>query len=390
MSTSLLYHAFGVRDYRCVRTKYEAGVWCLCLIARRRPVAALPADRRTFGGKVFSRGDFAPCRSAAKVSNWRRGFLGWRVRTAELSARRPSALPNRDGATLTLRVMEQLIDQLEEEGSGAVVSALGQTLGRVRDPEILQTAASALTPALEDDSWNVRERAAIVLGELLSRTPDPATVDAAALALLVTLENHHQDVRAAAATALGKILRRGEDPQIAKGTIVALLETLEDDAAVVPRAGAGALGKAFSADVDPELGKRAVKLLVAMVEGQNSRLGGDLEAIGALGRIVAVQKSPELARTAVPPLIEAVQHKSQPYRFRASRALGRIISAVADTEIVGKIVPLLITDLQSKGRSLREHAAWALSQVDSGEARDALRNAGFDPDHPPRPPMLDY
>ena len=67
MSTSLLYHGFGVRDYRCVRTKHEAG------------------------GVVFvidRKAETCRCVACGSANVWRQGVVTRKFRTVSIGKKR--------------------------------------------------------------------------------------------------------------------------------------------------------------------------------------------------------------------------------------------------------------------------------------------------------------
>ena len=66
MSTSLLYHGFGVRGYRYVKTEYVEGGMVLHRDAATRSVSLFGLwVEQTFRRVASARGGFAACRSAA-------------------------------------------------------------------------------------------------------------------------------------------------------------------------------------------------------------------------------------------------------------------------------------------------------------------------------------
>lgn len=297
---------------------------------------------------------------------------------------------------------------------------LGQILSDAHDPETIQAAALSLIAKLNDDRSDVRACAASALGHILGGGEDPQITKEAIEALLTALENDSAVVRLHVVGALGRSLSRVAEPTLGRRAVMLLLAMLEDPDA--------------TADEEAET-RKIPGLLIRKktVLRQFTRdtvrvtniLQKDLEAFKALGRIIAGLKSAELAQTAVPPLIEALEHDRQPYRFSASSALIRIVSAVADPELARTVIPPLITALADKDRSVREHAAeafgrifsgaaepelaqkamqplvaalednnmgvrnraaWALVKIGTEQAKDAVRNAGFDPDRPPSVP----
>jgi transposase len=67
MSTSLLYHAFGVRDYRCLSTKY----------VRRGVIFTIERKAETYC-----------CAACGSPNVWRRGVVARRFRTVPIGSKR--------------------------------------------------------------------------------------------------------------------------------------------------------------------------------------------------------------------------------------------------------------------------------------------------------------
>ena len=76
-------------------------------------------------------------------------------------------------------------------------------------------------------------------------------------------------------------------------------------------------------------------------------------------------------------------------REHAAEALGSIFSASAEPELAQQAVQPLLAALEDKNTGVRNRAAWALVKIGTKQARDAVLNAGFDPDHPPSVPTRD-
>ena len=65
MSTSLLYHAFGIRGYEYVRTEYRGGEVIFTIDKDARPSGVQRAGRETFGLVGELSGSSGRCPSAA-------------------------------------------------------------------------------------------------------------------------------------------------------------------------------------------------------------------------------------------------------------------------------------------------------------------------------------
>jgi HEAT repeat protein len=299
-------------------------------------------------------------------------------------------------------------------------SALGQILSDAPPPATIQAGALSLIEALKDDHPDVRAAAASALGQILGSGEDPQISKKAIEALLTALENESGMVRLHVAGAVGRALSHVPDLTLGRKAVPLLLAMLREPYAKNEK------------DLEAAKPQKVLtreKIMPMPLTGSTVRLTNilhkDLAAIEALGRIIAALKSAELAQTALPPLGEALQNQRQPYRFHASLALVRIVSGVTDPQFTRQVVPPLITALQDNDASVREHAAealgsifsasaepelaqqaaqplvasledknagvrnraaWALVKIGTKEARDAVRNAGFDPDHPPSVP----
>ena len=99
MSTSLLYHAFGIRGYKYSRTEYDNG----------QVIFTIHQEPETYrcsacgSSQVISRGQverrFRSCPSAAERRSWPLPSHAWNVRCVGWCVRSMSPSPTRGGAT---------------------------------------------------------------------------------------------------------------------------------------------------------------------------------------------------------------------------------------------------------------------------------------------------
>ena len=100
MSTSLLYHAFGIRGYEYVRTEYQDGqmIFTIQPGPQRLPLLGL-RRRRGHVAAGTSSGGSDPCPSAAGRPSWSCPSRASNVRPAAWCARSRSPSPTPGGAT---------------------------------------------------------------------------------------------------------------------------------------------------------------------------------------------------------------------------------------------------------------------------------------------------
>ncbi len=206
---------------------------------------------------------------------------------------------------------------------------------RQADPRVL----AALTTALADTEWQIREQAAESLGNL----EDPAGIPVLSNALAT---DESPQVREAAARALGMI----EDVS----AVPALSAALGDEVDAVREQVEWALGM-----IEDEAGIAALSTLVS-----DTNVGVREEAVWALGMIE--DQSAVLALTA------ALDDAAVQVREQAAWSLGMIEDESA--------VQALATALSDDRAEVRKQAAWALGMIESTDATEHLVAVGLQDD----------
>jgi HEAT repeat protein len=295
----------------------------------------------------------------------------------------------RDQAAITLGrigdpALDPLLDALQDEAvrvrkaaaMGLIFafdpvgsSVAGQTSrARIEDPETRAMAATLLIRAALDEDVAPKARNALLnIGE-------PAMNP-----LLDALQDDDVRVREVAAHAMQIVLPAVRDPEIRARAVGPLIRALHDtdreEMTYVP-------------DALAKIGEPAFEPLLEFVQRPDIPEHVRALAAFALSRIVGPREDAALARRAMQPLIDRLQDEAQSADARAHAAcsLGDIVSNVKDPEIRETAVASLVAALEeADGTDQRERFAWALTRIGTEEAREAVRNAGFDPDrtHPP-------
>jgi HEAT repeat protein len=301
------------------------------------------------------------------------------------------------------RVMELLVAALKDDRPKVrkqAATALGVILeySDLRDPAMRQTVVASLLKALQDDSHEVQTRAAIALDQILSHAAGRAgtEINGRTIEALLTALQDGSPNRRFVANALGSALAAGAEPGFQQRATASLLSRLEDrkESDSMRAAAIGALGRIIFASKSLESARTVVPLLIRALEDERQGDEGDslrFHASLALGRVVSAVADPKLARKAVPPLITALQDKNPSVRGHAAKSLGRIFAAAPDPELAETAVqPLLAALEDAKWPYQRNDFAWALIQIGTQKVKDAVRNAGFDPDRPPSLPTEGY
>jgi len=272
------------------------------------------------------------------------------------------------------------------------------------DPEIQASAANALSrmgpkakgavptliAALDSSRPEVRDAAARVLGEIgpdaeaavesLIRVQETEreflTVEKAlgqigepGLDPLITdLQDNNASVREHAAESLGRILLVVPDPKLAQKAMQHLINALQDEDLRVRIAAAMAMQGVVTAIKDPEIRAKVAEAIVRAMKDRG------VHPTFASGVLI------EIADVALEPLINALQDDNVGVRWYAALAMQMVLPAVKDPYIRESAAePLIRTMKDADSETLRDSAAVALSKIDTDNARNALRDAGFDP-----------
>lgn len=272
------------------------------------------------------------------------------------------------------------------------------------DPEIQASAANALsrmgpkakgavptlTAALDSSRPELRDAAARVLGEIgpdaeaaveslirIQKTEREFLTVEKALGqigepglepLITDMQDNNASVREHAAKSLGRILVVVPDPKLARKVMQPLINALQDEDSRVCIAATMAMRGLVIAVKDPET---HAKVAEAVVRAMKDRGVHPMFACGVLI---------EIADASLEPLINALQDDNVGVRWYAVLAMQAVLPAVENSRIRESAVePLIRTMKDADWQVLRDSAAVALSKVGTENARNALREAGFDP-----------
>jgi len=272
------------------------------------------------------------------------------------------------------------------------------------DPEIQASAANALSrmgpkakgavpaliAALDSSSPEVRDAAAQILGEI---GPDAETAVESLIRiqkmeresltvekalgqigepglepLITDLRDNDASVREHAAESLGKILLVVPDPKLACKTMQPLINALQDEDSRVCVAATMAMRGLVITIKDPEINAKVAEAIVGAMRDRG------VHPMYVSGVLI------EIADASLEPLINALQDDNVGVRWFAATVMQTVLPAVKDPQIRARAVePLIRTMKDADWDVLRDAAAMALSKIDTENARNALRDAGFDP-----------
>jgi HEAT repeat protein len=272
------------------------------------------------------------------------------------------------------------------------------------DPEIQASAANALSrmgpkakgavptliATLDSGRPEVRDAAARVLGEIgpdaeaaveslirIQKTEREFLTVEKALGqigepgldpLITDLQDNNASVREHAAESLGRILLVVPDPKLAQKAMQPLINALQDEDLRVRIAATMAMRGLVIPIKDR--GTRA-KVAEAVVRAMKDR---GVHPTFASGVLI------EIADASLEPLINALQDDNVGVRWYAALAMQMVLPAVEDPQIRARAAePLIRTMEDADWEVLRDSAAVALSKIDTENAKNALRDAGFDP-----------
>ena len=185
---------------------------------------------------------------------------------------------------------------------------------------------------------------------------------------ITALQDKKPSVRQHAAKSLGRIFLVVPDPKLAQKAMQPLINTLQDEDIRVRKAATSAMHGVVSAIKDPQIRGKNVERLIRIMADREEMLG-----FGAL-----VLK--RIGEPALEPLINALQDKDVRMRRAAAMAMQFVLPAVKDPQIRAKAVEPLIRAIKDTDREVRSYAPVALSKIGTENAKNALRNAGFDPE----------
>jgi len=251
-------------------------------------------------------------------------------------------------------------------------------------------AVPALIAALDSSRPEVRDAAARVLGEIgpeaeaaveslirFQKTEREFLTVEKALGqigerglepLITDLQDNDASVREHAAKSLGRILLVVPDPRLAQKAMQPLINVLQDEDRSVCIAAAGAMQGVVTAIEDPETHAKVAEALIRAMKDR------DVHPTFISGALM------ETADAAVEPLINSLQDDNVGVRWYATMAMQMVLPAVKDPRIRESAAePLIRTMKDADWEMLRDSAAVALSKIDTENARNALRDAGFDP-----------
>ena len=257
--------------------------------------------------------------------------------------------------------------QADEAEQVATINSIG------RSAEVSAEQGGILVAALEDDSSNVRRRAALALAK------HGKEVEGAAKRLIATLGDKDASVRAAAAYALGRVAPENAD------AAKALAKSVTDPAPVVQRASILALR---ASNVDRELVRPA--LLKALESGDPNVVAAALQVFASLGDAViddlnralahddanywaslVIQEMGPAAAATVEPLTKVLSNEEPEERLQAILALAAIGEKAKPA---GKQLAAILKNDEFEGA--RFASAYALGKIGAkGVADDLLEES---------------
>lgn len=258
-------------------------------------------------------------------------------------------------------------------------------LPAVEDPHRRAQAIEPLILAMKDEEWEVRRYAPIALAKIGEPALEP-------LLRLILEEDCGErccdDLCSSAAVAIRQILSARGDNKLTRRFITPLLDRLSDTArSPVKRANAAYVLSQIllSRFGDPANRETVTSALITALKDPSQEVRA--EAATALNRVLGGRKDPDITGRSVDTLLTALQDDSPSVRERVAYALGAVFSAVEERNKLRNGVESLVLLLKDPNEpdSVHEAVASALSWIGTKEAREAVRDAGFDPDHPPTP-----
>lgn len=286
------------------------------------------------------------------------------------------------------RGFEPLLIALKHEDTqvrSAAAISMQFVIPAVEDPQRRLQAIEPLILAMQDEEWEVRRYAPVALAKI----GEPALESL----LCVILEGDCgerccDDLCSCAALAIGQILSDCEDGELNRKIIIPLVDRLSvEDQSSDKRANAayGLSQILLSRFEDPANRLTALSALFTALNDRSQEVR--VEAATAVNRVLGGSKDPNTISSAIRPLLIALHDGSPKVREHVAYSLGAALSVVDDHSNMQDAVESLVLLLKdpSEPDAVHEAVASALSWIGTKKTREAVRDAGFDPDDPPTP-----
>ena len=327
--------------------------------------------------------------------------MGWYIGEALREVGAPAVEP----LILAIRDADSEPNDVELRRAFARLRAcIGQALSKIGEP-----ALAPLTGALQDEDLGTRRAAALGLYHVLGAIPQEARVrsldellrtmkdedpklcgriafslgeigEPALEPLTSALQDEDVHVRRAAGQAVQQVARSIQYPAFRTRAVAPLVHALRDEDRHVQASAAAALVR---------IGEAALESLLRISQSTDEPADTRAFAVYALGQILGIASDPSILQ-AIVSVVTTLGHTLENDGVSVDITwqpwlVSRVVSnevrtpALEDESITRQTIDVCLKALKHDSLQVRSLAARALIQTGTAEARDAVRNAGFDP-----------